>query len=96
MAAKKKPDYLKVAADGSFIDITLMRGIDVDGAKVTALRMREPTVADQETAVNMDGEPATLEIFYLANLCEVSPDQIRKLSVRDFKRIQEAYAVFTD
>lgn len=94
--AVKKPDYLKPAADGSFIDITLLRGIDVDGAKVTALRMREPTVADQETAVSMEGSNATMEIIYLANLCEITPDQIRKLSVRDFKRMQEAYAVFTD
>lgn len=96
MAAKKQPDYLKVSADGSYIDITLLRGVDIDGAKVTALRMREPTVADQETAVTMDGEPATLEIFYLANLCDITPDQVRKLSVRDFKRVQEAYGVFTD
>lgn len=92
---KKLPDYLKLADDGSYIDITLSRPIDVDGAKVTTLRMREPLVADQEVAMDSAGSDAAREIMLFANLCEVSPDQIRKLPVKSHQRMQEAYRNFT-
>lgn len=96
MAAKKLPEYLVLAADGSYIDITLSRALDVDGAKITALRMREPTVADQETAVDSGGSDASREISMFSNLMEITPDQMRKLPIRDYKRVQEAFLNFTN
>lgn len=92
---KELPEYLKLAADGSHVDITLTRPIEVDGAQVTALRMREPTVSDQEVAVDAAGSDASREIMMFANLCEVSPDQIRKMPLRNYKRLQEAFLNFT-
>lgn len=92
---KKSPEYLNLAADGSYVDITLTRPIEVDGAQVTALRMREPTVADQEVAVDGAGSDASREIMMFANLCEVSPDQIRKMPLKNYKRLQEAFLNFT-
>lgn len=96
MAAKKLPEYLVLAADGAYINITLSRALDVDGAKISALRMREPTVADQETSLEIDGTDAKREILMFANLCEVSPEDIRKLGLRDYRRIQEAFLNFTN
>ena len=92
---KKLPEYLVLAADGSYVDIKLTRAIEADGAKITALRMREPTVADQEVAVDSAGSDASREIMMFANLSEVTPDQIRKMALKDYKRLQEAFINFT-
>ena len=34
-------------ADAGFVDVELTRPLEIDGAQVKKLRMREPTVADQ-------------------------------------------------
>jgi hypothetical protein len=95
MADKKLPDWLKYNADGS-ADITLAKPADLSGAKVSVVRMREPTVADQEAASEMSGSDAAREIGTFANLCQLAPDDIRKLSLRDYKRLQVAYLGFID
>lgn len=93
--ATKKPDWLKVNDNGS-ADITLSRPADIAGAKVSVVRMREPTVGDQEVASEMTGSDATREITVLANLCELAPDDIRRMPLRDYKRLQTAYLGFLD
>lgn len=95
MAKKETPEWLKYNADGS-ADITLSRPADMSGAKVSAMRMREPTVADSEATSEMSGSDAAREIQSFANLCEVSPDDVRKLPLKDFKRLQVAYLGFID
>lgn len=87
-------DYLKEGE--GFIDITLSRQVTIGGAKVSALRMREPTVADQEVASEMTGSDAAREIRTFSSLCEVTPDEIRQLSLRDYKRLQAAFVGFID
>jgi len=92
---KKKPaDY--VSAGEGFNDITLSRPATIDGAKVSTLRMREPIVADQERYQEAAGNDASREVVLFANLCEVSPDDIRKLPLRDYLRVQASYGLFTD
>lgn len=93
--ATKKPDWLNFK-DNGIVDITLSRPADIAGAKVSVVRMREPTVGDQELASEMTGSEATREITVLANLCELAPDDIRKLPMRDYKRLQTAYLGFLD
>jgi len=83
------------AAQG-FADITLSRPIEINGAKVSALRMREPTVADQMAADAYGGSDAQKELAAFANLCEVSPDDLKKLPMRDYKRLQKAFVSFLD
>lgn len=92
---KKTPEYLKYNDNGS-VDITLSRPADIGGTKSTAVRMREPTVADQEIASEINGSDATREITVLANLCGLAPDDIRKLPLRDYSRQQKAYMGFID
>lgn len=86
MATKKTPE--------GFVDIELSREVEMDGAKVKALRMREPTVGDQLAADEMKGGEAAKEISVFANLCEVSPEDIKKLTLKDYKKLQAAFVGF--
>ena len=79
-----------------FVDIQLLRPVDVEGAQVGALRMREPTVDDQLAADALGGTDAMKEVTTFANLCGVSPVTIRKLPLRDYRKLQAAYMTFID
>jgi hypothetical protein len=90
----KKPEWL---ADGvGYVDITLSKPALFNGVSQSVLRMREPTVGDQEAASVMNGSDASREITVFANLCEILPDDIRKLPLREYKRLQTAYMAFID
>lgn len=94
MSKNDQNDYLKHGA--GYVDVTLSRPLDVNGAAVTSVRMREPTVADQEANTEGKGSDAAREILFFANLCELTPDDIRKLPLRDYKRLQTAFLGFID
>lgn len=79
-----------------FADVKLSRPLDVDGNKLATLRMREPTVEDQLIAEEGKGSQSIKEITFMANLCGLAPDDIRKLPIRDFVRLQGAFAGFID
>lgn len=91
----KKPEWLEEQDDGS-LKITLAKGLNVDGTKVAAITMREPTVEDQLAASEAKGSDAVREITMFANLCQIAPADIRTLSMRDYKRVQHAFMDFTD
>jgi hypothetical protein len=77
-----------------FVDVALSRPLTVGGAEVKALRMREPTVADQLVSEEMKGTDSAKEIAMLSNLCEVTPDEIKSLTLRDYKKVQAAFLAF--
>lgn len=79
-----------------FYDIELSKPLEIDGAKVKTIRMREPTVADQLASSAMRGDDAAKEIALIANLCEISPDDVKKLTLRDYKKLQAAFVNFTE
>jgi hypothetical protein len=87
-------DYI-TEGDG-FADIELSRPLEIDGAKVSTLRMREPTVADQIAMEKTKGTDAEREINMIANLCMQTPADIGRLPLRDYKRVQGAFMGFTD
>lgn len=91
----KNPEWLKHNDDGS-VDITLSKPANIEGVKTTAVRMREPTVGDQEVASERSGSDASREIAAIADLCGLAPDDIRKMTARDWKRMQTAYLSFID
>lgn len=91
---KEQKQYLKEGE--GFMDITLARPATISGAKTSVLRMREPTVDDQLVLDEMKGTPVQKEINLFANLCEVAPEDIRKLTLRNYRRVQEAWENFTD
>lgn len=82
-------------ADAGFVDVELTRPLQIAGAPVKALRMREPTVADQLAMEEMKGTDGAKEIGMFANLCEVTPDDIKKLTLKDYKKVQAAFLNFT-
>jgi hypothetical protein len=87
-------DAKNAQADAGFVDVELSRPMVIDGAQVKALRMREPTVADQLASEEMKGSDSAKEIAMLANLCEVSPDDIKRLTLKDYKKLQGAFLGF--
>lgn len=91
---KEQQKYLKEGE--GFTDITLARPMTLAGAKLNALRMREPTVEDQLALDVMKGTPVEKEVQLFANLCEVAPDDMKKMTLRNYRRVQEAYENFTD
>ncbi|MDO5058084.1 MAG: phage tail assembly protein [Lautropia sp.] len=83
-------------AAAGFVDVELSRPIEIDGAQVTVLRMREPTVADQLMLDELKGGDATKEVTLVANLCEMTPEDIKRLTLRDYRKVQQAFAGFLD
>ena len=90
----KTPEWLEYSE--GHVDITLSRPLEIDGAKVPVLRMREPTVADQRASAKVKGGDDAQEIAQLANLCEVTPADIDRLPLRDYKRLTTAFLGFID
>lgn len=74
--------------------IELKRPVTISGAKVERLTMREPTVGDQIDAQNATKSAADGEVLLIANLCEISPDDVRGLTMRDYRALQAALAGF--
>ena len=67
--------------------IDLDYSIQIDGTKVQQLSMRRPTVRDQMFFEDGKGSEARRIVNYLANLCEVSPDNILELDQSDFSKL---------
>lgn len=91
--AKKTPEYIKFEEGKA--TVTLSRQFEMGGAKVGYLTMREPTVNDQLIA-EKSGTGGDADVAYMANLCMVAPDDIKRLPLRDFQRLQAAFRFFID
>jgi len=59
----------------------------------TEVTMREPKVRDMRLVNGIENE-LDREISMLANLCEMSEDEIYDLSGKDFKKLDEALQDF--
>jgi hypothetical protein len=90
-----RPEYITENPDGS-LTIALRSGVSISGAKVKALTMREPTVGDQIAVAGMPGGDAAKEVALFANLCSVTPDEMKSLTMRDYTRVQQGYRGFFD
>jgi hypothetical protein len=77
-------------------DITLHKGINVEGTLTKTLRMREPTVLENRAAAKMSGDAADVEVNLFATLCGLAPNDLNAMSQRDYTRVQAAYSGFTD
>ena len=91
MAENKTPEYI-TEGDG-FVEVALVRGLKVAGATIKSVRMREPTVADQLAIDRIEGQGAK-EIAIIGNLCEVAPNDLHALTMRDYTRLQVALGRF--
>lgn len=91
----QRPEYISENDDGT-VTIGLRSGAKISGAVVKALQMREPTVADQIAVSAMQGGDAAKEVALFANLCSVTPEEIKSLTMRDYTRVQQGYRCFFD
>ena len=78
------------------VDIKLNSPIEINGVETKTLRMREPTVGDQLAATENSLSDGMKEITFIANLCEVTPDDIKQLTLKDYGKVQEQFVNFTE
>lgn len=76
------------------MEIKLSKPLEIDGKKVEALDMREPIVNDQLVMEEIGGTAGNMEVNLFANLCAVPVDALRKMSMKDYKKLQGAYKNF--
>lgn len=87
-------EWLKELEDGRVQVEFTGGGMTVSGAKVQTVSMREPTIDDHLTVSEMKASETIQELHMLANLCEVAPEDIRTLSIRNYKRLTAAFEGF--
>jgi hypothetical protein len=77
-------------------EVVLEFPIKIEGVEVSRLTLRRPKVGDvlaAEEQAKGKGEKE-IEILTFANLCQVTPAEIRELDLDDYKKIQEAFSDF--
>jgi len=94
MENEKKPAWLVENEDGSLTVTYETRPPQIDGTEVKSLKMREPFVEDQLAADRASSNSAEAEITLISNLCEISPEAVRRLTMRQYSRLQTALSVF--
>ena len=77
-------------------EIKLVKGVEINGATIKTLTMREPTVGDQIDVSEMKGSDAAQEVALFANLCEITPADVRSMSMKDYHLLRDAYRAFID
>ncbi|GAB6176908.1 hypothetical protein JCM16814_35050 [Desulfobaculum senezii] len=73
--------------------ITLEYPVQYKGQKLETLNMRRPKVRDQ-IAVQRAGTDVEQELRLFANLCEVSPEVLEGMDLKDYTKLQEVYRDF--
>ena len=75
-------------------NVELQYPINVHGTEISALNLRRPTVRDRLLSEKANGTEIEKEIRFIANLCELAPDDIEKLDMADYVKVQEVLAGF--
>ncbi|WP_164931732.1 phage tail assembly protein [Dyella sp. M7H15-1] len=88
----QKPDYIE-EVDGGVV-ITLAAPATINGQSVQTLSMREPCGRDLKAAQNAKGTDADKEFRLFANLLECTPADVEELTLRNLRRVQEAFKFF--
>ncbi len=74
------------------IQIKLATPIEINGVKSNTLTLREPTVGDSLDVHKLEPNDDDLrEVLMLARLAEVSPEDLKRMSMKDFRRLQKGY-----
>ncbi len=94
MSEGKKQEWIVENEDGSVTVKFDDRPLKIDGTEVKSLQMREPTVDDQLIADKGSSSAAEGEIALIANLCEVAPETVRGITMRQYRRLQTALSGF--
>ena len=94
MSEGKKQEWIVENEDGSVTIKFDDRPLKIDGTEVKSLQMREPTVDDQLIADKGSSSAAEGEIALIANLCEIAPEMVRGITMRQYRRLQTALSGF--
>ncbi|MCG7868182.1 MAG: phage tail assembly protein [Candidatus Thiodiazotropha taylori] len=68
--------------------------VTVKAKEYKALKMRRPKVKDQLAAEKAGVTQAERETVLFANLCDVSPEVIGELDMKDYEKLQGRYEGF--
>ncbi|MEI8293011.1 MAG: phage tail assembly protein [bacterium] len=85
-----------MASKKSTVEIALDFPIKIEGVECSRLTLRRPKVGDMlaaEEGSKGQSEQET-EILAFANLCMVTPAEIRDLDLGDYKKLQKAFSGF--
>lgn len=74
--------------------IELEYPVTVNKIETNELSMRRPKVRDMLVGEKKKQSDAEKEIQLFANLCEVAPDVIGELDMKDYGKVQKAYQDF--
>lgn len=66
--------------------------ISVNGIKNTVLSMRRPTVGDYLNSVDSGRNNQEAEVRLIADLCSMAPDDVKKLDMQDYLKLQDVLA----
>ena len=74
------------------IQITLVTPIAINNVKTDTLSLREPTVGDSLDVQKLaPADDDQREVLMLARLADVSPEDLKRMGMRDFRRLQKGY-----
>lgn len=76
------------------VPISLDHPVEADGVTVEALSMRRPRVADQLAVEKTGRTEGAREVALFANLCQVSPETVRRLALSDYFEMQRVFKGF--
>ncbi|AIC09973.1 phage tail assembly protein [Xylella fastidiosa] len=86
--------YIREAEGG--VHITLASPVSINGTTVNELWMREPTAGDMKRSFALPGNEGERELRIFSNLLEVAPEALETFSLRNYKRLQEAFLIFIE
>ena len=75
------------------IEVDLVTSIEVSGATVSALSVREPTVGDIEV-VNKERTGLARMLRMITLIADIPPEDLRRMGSRDYVRVQELLESF--
>ncbi|HHW4682637.1 MAG TPA: phage tail assembly protein [Xylella sp.] len=85
-----------IQEEQGYVRITLVSPVNINGTAVHQVRMREPTAGDLKRAFSLPGNESERELRIFSNLMEITPEELEAFSLRNYKRLQEAFQVFTE
>jgi len=74
--------------------IALEYPVKHQGHEYGQLAMRRPRVGDMLAADKQSGSDVEREIAMFSCLCEVPPEVVREMDMKDYRKLQEAYTGF--
>ncbi|HHW4680307.1 MAG TPA: phage tail assembly protein [Xylella taiwanensis] len=85
-----------IQEEQGYVLITLASPVNINGSTVNQVRMREPTAGDMKRSFSLSGSEAERELRIFSNLMEIAPEELEAFSLRNYKRLQEAFLIFTE